>query len=303
LYALPKKAVSYIPIVFIVRSFLFRTLAKMYRFVPQFIKEAIDFFYQIFLNRMLLFTLSIRDFQKKYISNLFGLVWAVLDPVAFVVILYFVFGERYSGKNPNEVSFVVYLITGHIAFDLFGSTMHSVTQSITEHSFLLKKVNFRVAILPIVTMLSNLMVHGIVLMVCIVILQFNHIYPSWYWFQLLYYAFAITVFLISIGWLTSSIYLFFPDISNIVAIVTRLMFFLTPIFWKMSGLAVRDQFLLKLNPVYYIVNGYRESLIYHKGFWEHPVLTVYFWSVCIFFLVIGVLVFKRLRPHFADVVQ
>lgn len=142
----------------------------------------------------------------------------------------------------------------------------------------------------------------IVMGICFIVLLVNHIYPSFYWFQLFYYLFALSVFLISVGWLTSSIFLFFPDIRNIIAIITRIMFFVTPIFWKMEGLPERNQLILKLNPAYYFVNGYRESLLFHKAFWESPVLAGYYWGVCLLFLVVGVVVFKKLRPHFADVV-
>jgi lipopolysaccharide transport system permease protein/teichoic acid transport system permease protein len=219
-----------------------------------------------------------------------------------VVIMYFVFGERYGSKDPKAIPFFIYLVTGYIAFEFFISSINSVTTTIYEHSFLLKKVNFRVAILPIVTILSNLMIHLIVLGICVIVLAFNHIFPSIYWLQLPYYMFSLSVFLISAGWLTSSIFLFFPDIRNIIAIITRIMFFVTPIFWKMEGLPASNQFILKFNPIYYIVNGYRESLLFHKVFWASPGETIYFWSVTFLFLVCGVVVFKKLRPHFADVV-
>jgi teichoic acid transport system permease protein len=264
--------------------------------------EGIDFFYQIYLNRNLLYTLSMRDFHKKYVKNFLGLVWAVIDPLAFVVILYFVFGARYGNKTPETIPFFIYLLTGYTAFIFFNGTVISVTNVIKEHSFLLTKVSFRIAILPIVTVMSNLIIHLIVLGICFITLFFNHIYPSVYWFQLFYYLFALSVLLISIGWLTSSIYLFFPDIMNILNIITRILFFITPIFWKMEGLPPANRFILKFNPVFYPVNGYRESMLFHKPFWDSPALTLYFWSVCLFFLICGVIVFKKLRPHFADVV-
>ena len=112
------------------------------RFVTQFFKEGIDFFYQIFKHRFLILTLSLRDFQQLYIRNFFGFIWAVLDPLAFVVILYFVFSARSSDKNPQAIPFVVYLITGYVAFDFFNNAILSVTDSIQSHNFLLKKVNF-----------------------------------------------------------------------------------------------------------------------------------------------------------------
>lgn len=250
---------------------------------------------------MLILNLSLRDFEKKYISNFFGFIWAVLDPLAFILILYLVFNSRYAKTNPEEVPYVVYLITGYIAYDLFSGALRSLTSCINDHTFLLKKVNFRVAILPIVTVFSHLMIHGIVLVICVVFLFFNDIYPVFFWFQLIYYIFALSFLLIALGWLTSSIFLFFPDINNIVGIITQALFFLSPIFWNMQGLPPGTQFVLKLNPIFYIVNGYRESLTNHQGFWTHPLQTFYFWAFCLVALIAGVTVFKRLRPHFADV--
>ena len=59
--------------------------------------------------------------------------------------------------------------------------------------------------------------------------------------------------------------------------------------------------IIKFNPVYYIVTGYRDSMIAGNFFWERPTLTLYFWGVTIVLLLIGLKVFKKLRPHFSDV--
>jgi lipopolysaccharide transport system permease protein/teichoic acid transport system permease protein len=61
------------------------------------------------------------------------------------------------------------------------------------------------------------------------------------------------------------------------------------------------QFLLKLNPMFYIVQGYRESFIYFVPFWHHWQMTLYFWGLTGIVFVLGATVFLRLRPHFADV--
>ena len=61
------------------------------------------------------------------------------------------------------------------------------------------------------------------------------------------------------------------------------------------------QTVLKLNPMFYVVQGYRDSFVSFSPFWEHPYLTAYFWSVAIVMFVGGALVFKKLKPQFADV--
>ena len=59
--------------------------------------------------------------------------------------------------------------------------------------------------------------------------------------------------------------------------------------------------VLKINPVYYIVVGYRDSMLTGNWFWERPMLTIYFWGVTIVLMLLGLKVFKKLRPHFSDV--
>ena len=68
-----------------------------------------------------------------------------------------------------------------------------------------------------------------------------------------------------------------------------------------QGLDLTLQQVVKINPMYYIAVGYRDSMIFGNGFWERPTLTLYFWGVTIVMLLVGLKVFKRLRPHFSDV--
>ena len=270
--------------------------------LSKYFKHSFSFFQQIFLQRQLILTLSQRDFERKYIKNFFGMIWAIIDPFAFVMILYIVFGARFGNKEEMGVPFVAYLLSGYVAYDLFNSSLQSLTRVVSDHAFLLKKVDFKVAILPVARMISSQMVHFVVLGICLIILLFNGVAPTLYWFQVLYYMFAISVFLVATAWFTSSVFLFFPDINNVVSIIARVMFFATPIFWSIDGLSDKYVFVLKLNPLYYIVNGYRESLLYQVGFWNHPMISLYFWLLCLIMLIIGITVFNKLRPHFADVV-
>ena len=93
---------------------------------------------------------------------------------------------------------------------------------------------------------------------------------------------------------------FTKDVSNIVGVFVQFGFWLTPIFWDMGQIPENLTFIFKLNPVYYITEGYRDTFVYGRWFFEKPVLTVYFWIFTAFTLVIGKILLKRLRPHLAD---
>ena len=78
---------------------------------------------------------------------------------------------------------------------------------------------------------------------------------------------------------------------------------MTPIMWNIDAIELSDKmkFIFKLNPMYYVTLGYRDAFINKVWFFEHPNLTMYFWLVTIVMFIIGTVIFKRLKVHFADV--
>jgi lipopolysaccharide transport system permease protein/teichoic acid transport system permease protein len=113
--------------------------------------------------------------------------------------------------------------------------------------------------------------------------------------------FATTVLLLGLAWLTSSIMVFFKDMGQIIAMFVQFGFWGTPIFWSLNIVPERYHAIIKANPVHYIVKGYRDSMINHEWFWYDQTLTLYFWIVTLFIFILGGLTFKKLKPHFADV--
>lgn len=110
----------------------------------------------------------------------------------------------------------------------------------------------------------------------------------------------ILVFCISL--ITSSVILFFRDLGQIIGIILNVGFWATPIGWTIDMLPGVVQRIFKLNPMYYIVTGYRDSFIDKVYFWERPYETLYFWAFCLVAFCFGVKLFKKLKPHFSDVI-
>ncbi|MBF4427618.1 ABC transporter permease, partial [Vibrio anguillarum] len=81
----------------------------------------------------------------------------------------------------------------------------------------------------------------------------------------------------------------------------QLGFWATPIFWNITMVPIEYQWVLKLNPVFYITEGYRNTITTDLWFWESFLWTAYYWIFTSFTLLVGIVCFKKLRPHFADV--
>ena len=102
---------------------------------------------------------------------------------------------------------------------------------------------------------------------------------------------------------TCAIVGFFRDLTQIINIILQVGIWMTPIMWNIDTMDLPSWLIsiFKLNPMYYIVAGYRDSLINKVWFWDNPGLTVYFWIVTIMVLGAGNLIFRKLKVHFADV--
>ena len=183
--------------------------------IRRFFIEGFDFLRQIYLNRFVIAELTKRDFKTKYINNILGLSWAVLEPLAMMIVLWFIFTFVRTGRN-TEVPFALFLLTGLICYDLFNKSLNAGTRSIPNYGFLINKVNFRAAIIPLVKITSEVILHFIILIIVGSIIFASGIAITVYWFQVLYYMFAMVVLLTGVTWLTSSLSLFFPDIRYII---------------------------------------------------------------------------------------
>ena len=109
------------------------------------------------------------------------------------------------------------------------------------------------------------------------------------------------VFVLALLYTTCAVQVFFRDLAHIISIVLQFLQWGTPILWSIAMVPERLKFFVRLNPMVYIVTGYRESVYDGKWFFEHPVGTIGFWLATLVLFYIGARVFKRCKPHYADV--
>ncbi|MDX4026631.1 ABC transporter permease [Aliarcobacter skirrowii] len=268
----------------------------------RYIKEFFRFLKHIYSSRELLLTLIKNDFRKQYLGSYLGLLWAFIQPLTFIVVIWFVFeiGFR-AGPTTDGTPFFLYLTTGMIPWFFISSAFTSGTNSIVANSFLVKKVSFRVSILPLVQIGSALIIHLALVGFLIGAFLLYGYMPTIYWLQLPFYMLCSIVLLLGLSWLTSAIRVFVKDVGNFIGVLMQIGFWATPIFWSIDMIPASYQWILKLNPAFYIVDGYRNTFIYGSWFWEHQNITLYYSGLTLFCLVFGAIVFKRLRPHFGDV--
>lgn len=265
------------------------------------ISQFVIFLLDIYSKRSLIFQLTVRDFKSRYLGSYLGLIWAFIQPLITILIFWFVFELGFKSAPVGNFPFILWLITGIIPWFFISESLGSGTGAVVENSYLVKKIVFRVSMLPVIKIFSALVVHLFFVLVIFAVFSAYHIYPNIYSMQVIYYCFSTIVLLLGITWISSALMVFLKDMGQIISIIIQFGFWLTPIFWSLNIVPPKYHFYLKLNPVYYIIQGYRDSFIHHIWFWEHPLYTLYFWMFTGVVFVVGALVFSRLRPHFADV--
>lgn len=261
---------------------------------------------ELYQNRHLIWKLAKNDFKKRYAGSYLGAVWAMAQPVVTVAMYYVVF-DVIMGSSANtlrgggEVPFVLFLTAGLVPWFYFSEALTNGTNALLEYNYLVKKVVFKISILPIIKIIAATFIHVFFVAVLLVIAAFYGYYPSLYTIQLVYYSFCLFVFVLALSYTTCAVVVFFKDLAQIINIALQIGMWATPILWNIDSISAGWVSILKLNPLVYIVNGYRSAIYEHEWFFWDFFSTMYFWIITVVLFGIGALVFKRLKVHFADV--
>lgn len=263
---------------------------------------------ELYQNRKLIWKLAKNDFKTKYAGSYFGVFWGFVPPVITVLLYWFVFGVVMPNRATNikgdmELPYILWLIVGIVPWFYFSEAISSGTNALLEYNYLVKKVVFKISILPIIKIVSALFVHAFFIVFTLILLACYGYYPDLYTLQLIYYSFCMFIFVLGLSYITCSLIVFFRDLGQIIAIALQVGIWATPILWNLHLLDNKPviRFIIKLNPMTYIVEGYRGAIFDKLGFWETFYSTAYFWILTACTFAVGAMVFKRLKVHFADV--
>lgn len=265
----------------------------------------IDIPVQIYNNRKLAFTLAKNDFKTKYAGSYLGMIWAFIQPIVTILVYWFVFSVGLKAGNVGEYPFVLFIVVGIIPWFFFSDSLNGGTNAMTDYNYLVKKVVFNIDILPFVKVLSAFFVHCFFIVFALILCAILGYPPSIYTIQLFYYIFCNFVFILGLIYLSSAIVVFFRDLGQFINIfILQVGVWLTPIMWNANTMLKPTALkIFKLNPMYYIVSGFRDSILDKNWFWEGDRLlwTIYFWILTVLVFGLGVKIFRRLKVHFADV--
>ncbi len=260
------------------------------------------FFRTLWSGRKVIAGLARREILSQHGGTYLGVLWVYIHPLAYVFIVYLVFTFGLRSNPGGDVPFVVFLVCGMIAWQFIAACLGSLTRVVRSYNFLVKKGDLSLGVLHVARLAATALPHLALIAACVIVAWLSGLPPTLYTLQVFYYLAAATLLLLGLGWITSSTSLFVEDVANVVQLLVQFGFWLTPIIWNIRKIPVRWRWLFRLNPACYIVDGYRDSLIYQVPFWSRPAETAYFWVFTLAALVAGAAIFRRLKPHFGEVI-
>lgn len=250
----------------------------------------------------LIFRLSLYETKSQYSMQYLGWFWEIMTPLLQIGVYWVVFGFGIRGGHPVDgIPFVFWLVSGLIAWFFIGSTIPSGSRSIYGRVALVSKMHFPLSTIPAYVILSQFYRHLAMIALTIVLGSAFGYFPGWHTLELFYIVPAGVIFLYAVSLLLSALATMIRDVQNMVTSAIRMLMYLTPIMWIPPEHSL-FKMLLMLNPLVYLIEGYRSALIGTGYLMDHIWYGAYFWSVTLGILLVGAAVHIRFRRYFIDYV-
>ncbi|MDR1774976.1 MAG: ABC transporter permease [Actinomycetes bacterium] len=254
-------------------------------------------------NRAITWELAKRDLHKKYKGAALGVLWAGAHPITYVCVYWFAvsIGLRGGRSETNGFPYILWLIPGMFAWQTISSAFSEGGNSIRSHRELVTKTVFPLITIPQFSIISLFFVHVGLMVFALALFLVLGYPPTMYWLQLPYYMAASFIFCVVVATFFSALTAYSRDLVQFIRTLTQILFWFTPILWPITNVSGTLASILKLNPIVYLVEGYRASMIYQTWFFQKPMWTLYFWVATAAFALVTVVVWTRMSKDFADV--
>ena len=255
--------------------------------------------------RQLIWQISQRNVLELYRGSYLGLLWSLFTPLASLLVYTFVFSVVFQARWDQEMvggraEYALVLFAGLIAFNVFGESAVAAPMLIVSQAGYVKRVLFPLEILPLSNLISAAIQSLFPLLILLlgVLFFLGQISATLYLLPLAYL--PLLLLSLGVGWFLASLGVFLRDMQHVMRIIVQLLFFLTPIFYPLSIVPPAFQRVLRLNPLTYLVEYFRQVTMFgetpHWG--SYLVLT----AVSLLVAWLGYLWFMKSKKTFADVV-
>jgi ABC-type polysaccharide/polyol phosphate export permease len=243
--------------------------------------------------RELIWALAQKELKIRYKRSVLGFLWALLNPLLFMIVLTFVFSTVMKMGIKN---YAVFIVCALLPWTFFAQSLSYAAESIVGNADLIKKVRVAKLVFPIAAVVSN-MINFLLSLIPLALIVFAVGAPFyWTWLYLPVPLLALTIFTLGATFFFAAANVYYRDISHILQILLQVLFYITPIIYAQNTLPEKYGLIFKLNPLSYLVNGFRLSVYYGQlPTWE-SIFASFFCAFAALFL--GFRMFQKHQHEF-----
>jgi lipopolysaccharide transport system permease protein len=247
----------------------------------------------------LLYFLTWRDVKVRYKQTLLGVLWAILQPLLMMLIFSLFFG-RLAGIKSDDIPYPLFAFAGLLPWTFFATAVNTSGNSLVNSANLITKVYFPRLIVPVASVGSGLIDFGISFVVLGGLMLFYRMPLNWSILMLPVLVVMLTALALGVGVLTSALNVKYRDIKYALPFLIQLWFFASPIIYPTSLMPGRWRWLLALNPMTGIIEGFRVALFGRKEFdWTMLATSA---VTILALLAYAAVTFRRIEKGFADII-
>jgi len=257
-------------------------------------------FGELWRYRELLYFLTLRDIKVRYKQTALGAAWAILQPLATMLVFSLFFG-RVAGNPASGVPYPLFVLGGLVPWMFFSNAIAQAGQSVVGNEKLVTKVYFPRLIIPMGAVAAGLVDLAISFVMLVILMLWYGMTPGWSFVLMPFFTFGLFVAALGVGTLLSALTVAYRDFRYAVPFLVQFWMFATPCIYMQTTASLRPGvvYLLPLNPAYGLIANLRQSML--GGPIDTYSLTVST-VVSIFLLVIGSQYFRSVERDFADII-
>lgn len=245
-------------------------------------------------NRFMFEELVKRDFNDKYKRSALGMGWSMLSPLLTLLVMRIVFSS-FLGKNVEH--YTTYMFCGFLVYNYFSEATKGGMNALTKNAKIFSKINMPKYMFLLSKNVSSLANFGLTMCVFFLFVAIDRVPFSWTFFAIIFPSICLMVFNIGIGLVLSAGCLVFQDVSYLYDVLTRIILYLSAIFYT-----IEDKFdptaqrLFLLNPIYVYIKYFRIAVL------DHAIPSLFYHALCIGYallaLSVGAYIYKRYNKRF-----
>ncbi|MDG2054446.1 MAG: ABC transporter permease [Phycisphaerales bacterium] len=253
---------------------------------------------EMFRQHELLFFLVGRDIKVRYKQTIFGVLWAVIQPLLTMLIFTVIFNKVAGINSDSEIPYPVFVYAGLLPWQFFSAALTSGSTSLIGQQNLLTKVYLPRMFLPAASLGSAFVDFCIAFIILIILMLIYDVHPSWSTFAIPLLVLLVILTSLGITLIFSALCVSYRDVRYVVPFAVQILMYLSPVIYPVSIVPKQYQWILALNPMTGIIDGFRSSLL--GAPWNFMAIGVST-LIAILLLLFGLFFFRRTERRFADI--